>query len=252
VLFWVAFERVRRMPWGRERDLGVALFAGAVAWLVHGLVDWDWDFPGVTLPALLALGVLCALPATSPAGARARTKVGPFGEPEGPSLAVRMVGLVGATLLLVACMVSSILPAWSNAKAENAGIGVTSEPTAAQLERAAAQAELAARLDPLAVRPLFVASSIAQGRGRLLESRKYLLEAVDRQPNNSETWLRLAALALQLADREGLRTAAHRALELDPYNLVAQTLARRSEAYIAPPQLSATATGTPLPLVQLP
>jgi O-antigen ligase/polysaccharide polymerase Wzy-like membrane protein len=246
-LFVVAFGRVRRMPWGRERDLAVALFAGAVAWLVHGLVDWDWDFPGVTLPALLALGVLCALPATATATASPRGRVGPFGEPEPSGLGLRMVGLAAATLLLVSCMVSSALPAWSNSKSENAGIGVTSEPTPEQLERAAAQAELAARLDPLAVRPLFVASSIAQGRGRLLDSRQYLLQAVDRQPNNPETWLRLAALALQLADREGLRKAAHRALELDPYNIVAATLARRAEAYIAPPQLSATATGTPLP-----
>jgi O-antigen ligase/polysaccharide polymerase Wzy-like membrane protein len=244
-LFFVAFGRVRAMPWGRERDFGVALFAGAVAWLVHGLVDWDWDIPGVTVPALVALGVLCGLP--SAGAGRPRRRVGPFGEPEPSGYGLRMVALAATTLLLAVYGVSCVLPAWSDSKTAGAGIGVTSEATAEELERAAAQAELAARLDPLAVHPLFVASSIAQGRGRLLDSRRYLLEAVDRQPNNPETWLRLAALALQLADREGLRRAAYKALELDPNNPVAATLARRAEAYIAPPHLSATATGTPLP-----
>ena len=57
-LLFCALERVRAMAPGRERDIAVALFAGAVGWVVHGLVDWDWDIPGVTVPALIFLGVL--------------------------------------------------------------------------------------------------------------------------------------------------------------------------------------------------
>ena len=67
-LLFAALARVRGMADGRERDIAVALFAGAVAWLVHGLVDFDWDIPGVTVPALLFLGVLVAIPARRDAG----------------------------------------------------------------------------------------------------------------------------------------------------------------------------------------
>ena len=44
-LLFAALARVRGMADGRERDLAVALFAAAVAWLVHGVVDFDWDIP---------------------------------------------------------------------------------------------------------------------------------------------------------------------------------------------------------------
>ena len=61
-LLFAALARVRGMRDGRERDIAVALFAGAVAWTVHSFVDFDWDIPGVTVPALLFLGVLAASP----------------------------------------------------------------------------------------------------------------------------------------------------------------------------------------------
>ncbi len=61
-LLFAALARIRGMGDGRERDLAVALFAGAVAWVVHSFVDFDWDIPGVTIPALLFLGVLVAIP----------------------------------------------------------------------------------------------------------------------------------------------------------------------------------------------
>src|SRR5215218_4096952 len=61
-LLFCALDRLRAMPNGHERDLGASLFAAAAAWLGHGLVDWNWDIPGVTVPVLLFLGVLAAAP----------------------------------------------------------------------------------------------------------------------------------------------------------------------------------------------
>jgi hypothetical protein len=67
VLLAAAITRVRRLPPGRDRALAGACVAAALAWLVHGLVDWDWDIPGVTLPALLLLAVaVAASPAPTP------------------------------------------------------------------------------------------------------------------------------------------------------------------------------------------
>jgi O-antigen ligase len=247
-LFAAALSRVRQMPPGRTRDLGVALLAAGVAWAVHGLVDWDWDIPGVTVPALLALGVLCGGRPEPLASTPRRPAV--FRDPGPRGGALRLAALAPATLLLAAYAMSAALPAWSDAKTNDAATAV-SAGTPAELERAAADAELAAKLDPLAVRPLFVAAAIDQGRGRLLDARRHLLEAVNRQPNNPDGWIRLAGLALQLADREGLREAALKALALDPTNGFVAALARRAQAFSAPPSGSATATGTPLPAAQV-
>ena len=32
----------------------------AVVWLIHSTIDWDWQVPAVTLPALLLAGALVA------------------------------------------------------------------------------------------------------------------------------------------------------------------------------------------------
>ena len=175
-----------------------------------------------------------------------------FGEPEPEGAAGRVVALAGAALLLCAVLVSALLPAWSQSRTESAQASLAEEPTPAQLESAAADAELAARLDPLAVEPLFVASAIAEGRGQLLEARRHLLRAVDRQPDNPDVWYRLTGIALALSDSRGFRHAAQKMLELDPANGSARALASRAEGFLTPPERSATATGTPLPAVQAP
>lgn len=232
MLFVAAVPRVRRMVPGRERDLGVALLAGAAAWLVHGVVDWDWDIPAVTLPPLIFLGVLAARP-----GVRSRE---PFTDPQERGIGGRMFALGAVALLLCGAMASAVLPAWSQSRTEAA-------ETAPAPDAAARDADVASRLDPVAVRPLFVESSIDIRRGRLLEARRRLLEAAGRQPDNPEVWYRLAALSLQLADREGFRTAVARFAELDPVNPVTRALGEQATASLAPVNDSATATGTPLP-----
>ncbi|MDX6657573.1 MAG: hypothetical protein QOH62_2366 [Solirubrobacteraceae bacterium] len=234
MLFVAAVPRARRgsdlAP--RERDLGVALLAGAAAWLVHGLVDWDWDIPAVTLPPLIFLGVLAARPGAP--------RAEPFADPEVRGMGARAFALGAVALLLCGVAASAILPAWSQSRTEAA-------ETASSPDAAARAADVAARLDPVAVRPLFVAASVEVRRGRLAEARRRLLEAVGRQPENPDAWYRLAVLSLQLADRAGFRTAVARFAQLDPINPAAAALGRQALATLAPVTDSATATGTPLP-----
>ena len=241
LLLWAGAARVRALPDGRERDLAVALLAGATAWLVHGFVDWDWDIPGVTLPALLFLGVLAARPEAG------ETAAAPFRDPaRGDGAGARAVALGAVTLAVAAIAASALLPAWSSSKTDDALDRAGGAATPQRLESAAAEADLASRLDPLAVRPLLAEAAIAQRRGRLLEARGALLDAVGRQPYSSDAWLRLAALALRLADRDGFREAAERGLAVDPANGSARALASRAQGALAPYNDSALATGTPL------
>ena len=233
-LLFCAFARVRAMASGRERDIAVALFAGAIGWVVHGLVDWDWDIPGVTVPALIFLGVLVGTPWR--AGSAPHIDRG-----SGTRAALLALACVAAALLIV----SAGLPMLADQKASDAQ-AVSANAGAGELEDAAAEADLAARLDPTAVRPLFAASAIAQGRGRLFDARQFLLEAVDRQPYSAVAWQRLLELALKTADRQGARAAARRLLELDPIGSGTRALAGRLVLFEVPAAGSPTATGTPL------
>jgi hypothetical protein len=232
LLFVAAATRLRGLEHSRERELAVALLAAAAGWLVHGVVDWDWDIPAVTLPPLIFLGVLAARPGP-------RRAVEPFADPEPAGTGVRAVALVGIALLLCGALASAALPAISQSRTEAA-------ETASNPDTAARDADVAARLNPVAVRPLLVASSIEVRRGRLVEARKRLLEAAGRQPENPEVWYRIAQLSQQLADRDSYQTAIARFAQLDPVNPVTGALLRQALAIQAPANASATATGTPL------
>jgi hypothetical protein len=234
LLLAAALRRVRVLPAGRERDLSVAGLAAVVSWVVHGFYDWDWNIPGATLPALILLGVLAGAP-------RRAGAVGEQARPVSPTLAV---AAAAAVLSLVA--VSAVLPSWADGKAAGAQVAARAGADEAVLSRAAAQADLAARLDPVALRPLLAAAAIARRRGRPLEARAFLLEAVERQPSSAEAWLELAAAAFSLADRVGFERAALRALELDPRSPRARAAALAAVAFRTPPGASATAVATPL------
>ena len=229
-----AFVRVRGMPHGRERDLAAALLGVAAAWAAHALVEWHWDIPGVTVPALLAVGVLAARPG---GGGDARAPGG-----------LRLGALAAVTAAFAALAVSAAVPAWSTARAADAQTAASragGDPRA--LADAAATAELAARVDPLSVRPLLAAAAIAEGRRRPLAARAALLRAVRRQPWNATAWARLSEVALSLADRRGAAQAAQRWLELDPASPAAREAAYATRALLTAPSQSPTATGTPLP-----
>jgi hypothetical protein len=233
-LFVAAAQRVRAMSHGRERDLAVALLAAAGGWLIHGVVDWDWDIPGVTLPPLIFLGILAARPNRAP------RRVEPFLDPEERGGVGRALAVAVAALLLCGALASTILPAIADSRTDAA-------ETASNADTAARDASVAARLNPVAVRPLIDAAAIEVRRGRLVEARKRLLEAAGRQPENPEVWYRLALLSQQLADTAGFRTAIARFAQLDPVNPVTGALERQALALDAPPNASATATATPLP-----
>ena len=257
LVFAAAAGRLRETVRAPERDLRVALLAAAGAWLVHGFYDWDWNIPGVTLPALLFLGVLAARPggeavvvSEDPARAFTSSRGRPFGAAavaDGSSPGARRVALAGATLLLSLLTLSALLPGWSENRTSDAQVLADRATDAQGLERAAADAELASRLNPFAVRSLYASSAIALARERPLDARRFLLQAARRQPENAAVWVRLAGVAFELADRDGARRAALRALELDPRSRSTRDLVAGLSSELTPVNGSATAVGTPLP-----
>lgn len=234
LLLWMGIAGVRRLAPGHERELAAALLGASIAWLVHGLYDWDWDIPAVSFPALAFVGMLAARPRAPTSATR----------PQRPG---RVIVLAAATLVGCTVALSSLLPAWSDAKAGAviAELGASSSNPHA-LVRAERSAELASRLNPLEIRSLLAAATAAAYAGRPQAARAYLLRAVERQPSSVQAWLALASLGPSSGDRRVERLAIERALELDPESPQAPQLAAAAEQIAAPPQDSATAAGTPL------
>src|SRR5207302_2826662 len=110
LLLRAAASCARRRLSGSTRLLGGALLAGAVAYGVHSLYDWDWNIPAVTLPAFLFMGVLC--------GAR-RGASAPGITPR-PSATARVLALGSLALWLCAFALSAALPSWAASKATSA------------------------------------------------------------------------------------------------------------------------------------
>jgi len=255
LLLRAATRRLRETPPGIDRLLQATLLGVVVAWLTQAAVDWDWELPGVTLPVLAALGVAGAAaaprrPAVRPDGGvvpatvveapdrldlRART---------GPRIAVLALVLGAA----IAVSVAVIVPLVADRHADRAADALASDATPEQLRDATGDAAFAAELDPFALRPLEVGRAIARQRGNLLEARRLALRGTERQPDNPAAWTGAAEVAGWLADRVGKRTAAARAVELDPFGVQAVRLLAEANGQLAPPEASATATATPLPV----
>ena len=231
--------------------VAAALLAGGVAYAVHACYDWDSDIPGVTLPAILFLGVLAG-------SARARAAKDPPASPSVPAApgpgrtgrpgsAIRIVSLATLTLGLCSFAVSAALPSIAADKASAAEVAAGG--SGAALASAQSSAALASRLDPLSDAGLRAEATIAQHRGEPQQARAYLLEAVRRQPTDEQAWASLAYVNVLLGDLPNATAAAQRVLALDPEGLLtggfAANVAQRANVLEAPPQESATATPTP-------
>ena len=234
-LLGVAAVRTSRLraP-GRERGYAAALLVGAAAWGVHTLVDWDWDIPAVTVPALIFLGVLAARPPGTP-----RAKAGPVRAPLGRGAALALGGVVAAGVIALAA-----LPAIARELTSDA-LSQASSNTPADLTAAGEKAALAKRLNPYSVDPVFAQAAIAERGNQPAAAAGLLVEAVERQPDNPATWSRLARFQLLTDDPRGARRSLITALSLDPATAAVYQLATFATF---DERRSASATGTPLPL----
>jgi hypothetical protein len=221
---------VRARGPGRDRAFAVTLLAVALGWLLHSLVDWDWDIPAVTLVAVIALGVLCARPraegAAPPRPPAAR----------GPLLAAGAVAAFAVAAL-------AALPALSQQLTDEA-LARASGGTAADLREAQETAALAKRLNPLAVEPVFAQAAIAERGNQPAAAAGLLVEAVERQPSNPSAWTRLARFQIAVGDSRGALRSILIAASLDRRGL---TVTYLSSQALYDQNRSASATGTPLP-----
>ena len=186
---------LRRLA-GDERTAAVALLAAPVAYLLHALVDYSWDFLAVTAPTMVALGTLAA------AGRPRR----------GVSVRRPLLGL-GAILVALAVLASFSSPRL----AERTVRASTHALDDGDLDRAHDRARWGRRLNPLSAEPLQALARVEERRGRPDAAEDRYVEAVELQPENPETWYALGLFEFEARER---MCAAYRFLNeaytLDP------------------------------------
>ncbi len=202
-----------RRPGPRSAGAAAALVAVGAAFCVHALYDWDWDIPAVTLPALIALGVVGA---GAPSSARRGSVTSPRPRAtRAPSSRGRLAGVALTAVCVVAFAASVVVPRVAAADAADALVDA-STGTPAALDRALADARRATHLDPLSDAGLRAAATIAVHRGDLTAARIALLAAVRRQPSDGQAWEELALTDLARGDRAEATVAERRVATINP------------------------------------
>jgi tetratricopeptide (TPR) repeat protein len=190
--------------WRRRGDPpSLALGLALATYVLHGLLDYDWDFIAVTAPVLFATGVLLA------AGRPQRT------------LAVQPLWAVVAVLVAGAVLFSLAAPRIAARNVEQAYAALDR----ADADEAVREARDARSLNPLSIEPWHAEAAAEEARGRLEAAHRAYVEAVETQPLNATAWFELGCFELDvLADLDDARRHLERARELDPRGPAATAL----------------------------
>jgi tetratricopeptide (TPR) repeat protein len=174
---------------GRRRGHELALSLLLPAYLVHSLVDIDWDFVAVSAPAFLAAGALVGRPPVR--------RVSPFG----------VLAAAGAALFVFVVL---LLPWLGERWSDDATF--TASPT-----RAERLARRARSVDPLLVEPLWALALAADERNDVARALGYYEEATRVQPENAQTWLAAGRYALEIGCARRALQHFYRFNALDKY-----------------------------------
>ena len=224
---WAALRATALLP-GRGRPRPVVdaelvalrtLLATVVVFGVHSFVDWTWFVPGPAVLALVCAGWLAGRgPARSVRGEPllAPTALRPWRD------AVRDRS---PTLLALGLVVATGVIAWAtyqplrSANTADAALVALDDGNVRQARELTVRAS---EIDPLTVEPLFNLAVIEARRPAV--ARQALERAVQLQPQNAATWLRLAEYDADIGDEGGALAALRAALYLDPKNTDAVSL----------------------------
>jgi hypothetical protein len=183
---------VRRL---RGRDpAAVALGVLAAAYVLHSIVDFDWDFVAVTAPFLLSVGALL--------GGRAVR--------DEPRLAWAPLPAVVAIAVAL-----SLLTPWF---AERSTDSATAALVDGRPKIAYRDAHDARSLNPLALAPLLTQAKALEQLGDFQGARQLYIDGVELQPLNWQAWFYLGRFEVGQQDYGRAIPALEQAVELDPLN----------------------------------
>jgi tetratricopeptide (TPR) repeat protein len=197
------------------RAVAAAALVAAAYWFVHASVDWFWEFPGLTAPALAWLGLAAGLGRGPPAAP-------PAGREPGPRSLAGTAALAAAVALGLLSALSYALPWLATREIDRAAGLWRGDPDAAY-----AALDNARRLNPLSERPDLVAGAIASRLDDLERMRASFRRALERNPDNWYAHLELAIAAAVAGERAEALARLERARELNPSEPVLRLVAER-------------------------
>jgi O-antigen ligase len=190
--FGVVFS-LRRLG-GTERAAAQALAVAPLAYLLHALIDYDWDFVALTGPIMLVLGVLLAAGHTS--GPRRRSALWTIG-----------------TVLTAAALIFSLVSPWLASRSVAAAYEAIDR---GDIDEALDDSRRARALNPLSIQPLLATAAAEEARRDDRAALERYVEAVELQPENWRPWYELGQFELFTGRRERAVSHLQRARELDP------------------------------------
>jgi O-Antigen ligase len=166
--FGVCVCALRRLS-GGERSAALALVVAPTAYVLHAMVDYDWDFLAVTAPTMIVIGVLAG-----------------SGRAAAPLRRRPILG-IGAVLLVGVVLVSFSFPRLAD-RAERRS---TRALAAGDLGRALDEARWARFFNPVSADPLFALARVDERRRVPWRAERAYIQAVELQPDNPLTWYTL-------------------------------------------------------------
>jgi tetratricopeptide (TPR) repeat protein len=173
-------------------------------WLLHASVDWFWELPGVTGPALAALGTALAL---ASGGRPVAATTAPPARPRAVLAALAAAGLLAVTALGASWL--------AEIEIERASSGWRSDP-----ELAFARLERADSLNPLSARAQLTAGTIAARLGRRDDAERWFTAALRREPDNAYPLLELGVIEGELGRLARSEALLARAAAANPRDVV--------------------------------
>lgn len=161
-----------------ERVGSLTLLAIVLAFGLHSLIDWTWFIPGNAVAAMVCAGWLAGRgPLSSPVGRAERRR--------------RLSRSPGAGLLVASLIVAAVGASWvivQPLRADDALAAAEAAVARGQGTTALDDARTATARDPLSVDPLFLLWGIYTALGQRTAARDELVQAVQLQSANPETW----------------------------------------------------------------
>jgi hypothetical protein len=190
-------ETLRRLE-GEDRLAAAALVVAVFAYVVHSVVDFDWDFVAVTAPAVLLVGLLIA--AGRPALPRVRFETR------------RAVLTVAAGALAAAALYSLAAPWLASRRVDDSYAALARGDRPA----AASDARSAHNLNPLSVDALIAWGAAEASLGNVAAAGRLYSKAIALQPDNWKPWFYRARLLANVSGPKAALFDAQQAAKRDP------------------------------------
>ena len=179
-----------------------------VVWLIHGSVDWFWEMPAITAPALgfLAVAVALGRPASPESAVRSA-----------PRPVRRAATVTAAAFALLASTAVLAFPYLSVREVSLATDIASSDPS-----QALRDLRTAGQLNPLSPDPGRIAGTIALQTGQYREAARSFAQATSREPGGWYAWLGAGLAASGLGLRNVAKHDLTIAAQINPRQRVIQ------------------------------